>query len=170
MGRASRSLLTVISALVCLAIVVHILLGVVVAVYPGVGGNNSLLHFYRRFVVLGPFFSETRIQSKSHLLISQRRDGVWSQLTDYGCEDVADSRMNRLSAVQRRAFEVFLLGQKDRATGPADVSRALRELEAYVLSQERFMEADSFVIADVRRRAMEDQAHIDTVFQHRFRR
>jgi hypothetical protein len=166
--RDQRNALSIFGALVCLAFMVHILLASLVIIMPEASRINPVLKFYRRFVVLGPFFPESRIRSKSHLMISQYKDGAWSNPADYACDDIADGIGNRYLALQRRSFEVFLTARAARATRDKDRARTLSELEMYVRSQERFSEADSIAIMGVRRgSANEDQA---IEIQHKFKR
>src|ERR671913_355964 len=90
----------------CLMLLLHVLFAIVIILSPGASRLNPLLNFYRRFVVLGPFFDERRIVSSSHVLISRYEQGSWSEATDVACLDVLRPVNGKYEALQRRSFEL----------------------------------------------------------------
>ncbi|MEJ1241905.1 hypothetical protein WBG78_27410 [Chryseolinea sp. T2] len=167
--RDRRTIFSVFGTLICLAIAVHVLLALIIIISPETSRVSPALKFYRRFVVLGPFFQQPRIGSKSHLMVSQQVNGTWSVPTDYACEDVANPHLSKNLALQRRAFEVFLTESVNHSRREADRTRALNELKMYLRTQERFRNADSINMVSIRRGFSDGVAGVDTVFQFRFR-
>lgn len=160
----------VLSIIACALVVVHIVLALVIVVYPDASQGSRVLTFYRRLFVLGPFFQEPRIVKSPHLWVSLYKDSAWSPPHDNGCSDVNISGAS-YHAIKVRAFEEFLGGQAAERIPLNGRSRAERELEDYVRSRVQDSGADSVGVAYVFRRAAprENEVAADTVFYLKFK-
>lgn len=164
-----RKVYTIPGAVAGLALLFHIVVAVVIIIAPDTSYRNPVLRFYRKFVVLGPFFGESRIASSPHLLISQHNKNVWTAPVDQACLEVAHPEAGKNESVQRRSFERFLSTQLVDEKSER-VPRALRELENYLRLRPVFSGADSLQITLVNRRVAGTAVHTDTLYQHKFRR
>jgi hypothetical protein len=170
MRQAPRKFSTIPGIMACLVLVMHVLLAAIVVVSPDVSKGSKVFTFYRRLIVLGPFFQEPRITSSPHVFVSYYVSGAWTPGKDEGCESVAASA-SQYGVVKRRAFEEYLAFQVGRRQPVRLTSRAALELENYLGSRERAMGADSIAVAYVVRQGMRDAggAHIDTVYHFKFK-
>jgi hypothetical protein len=170
MRQAPRKFSTILGTVACLVLLLHILLATIVVVSPEISKGSKVFTFYRRLIVLGPFFQEPRIVSSPHLFVSHYREGVWTPGKDYGCATVKATG-SRYGEVKRRAFEEYLAFQVGQNQPVNVTSRAARELEHYLTSREQAMGADSISVAYVVQRGMPQGggAHIDTVYQFKFK-
>jgi hypothetical protein len=164
-----RKVSTVLGTLACLLLLLHIALALLVIVWPEISKSNRVLSFYRRFVVLGPFFQESRIVSAPHLLISQYANGVWSAGTDFACERVAGGA-GKYESLRYQSFENFLAARAASAKQGDGRQHAERELENYFKSRLGFSKADSLSLTYVRRGTVGAMVYVDTIYQHKFKR
>src|SRR4051812_2920795 len=109
-----RKVSSVLGTLIGLLLLLHIAIALLVVVWPEISKSHRVLSFYRRFVVLGPFFQESRIVSAPHLLISQYGNGAWSADTDFACERVARGA-GKYESLRQQSFENFLAAGAARA-------------------------------------------------------
>lgn len=154
----------------CVLVIVHVLLALIIVTDPDASNGRKVLTFYRRLIVLGPFFQEPRIVTAPHLLVSLRVDGTWTTAHDYGCSDVEATGAS-YRAVRARAFEEFLGGQVAERKPLDRESRVVRELENYLRARVHDSRADSVAVAYVLQRVTPQQDGIaaDTVFHLKFK-
>ena len=169
MHDSPRKIASILGTVACLTLLLHIVLAAVIIISPNASRLSPVLGFYRRFVVLGPFFDEARIISSPHLLISEYKNGAWSDDMDMGCAAVANPTVGKNEAVQRRAFETFLATSVTNVKQRTHVSRALVELENYLRTRPTIKDADSLSITFIQRRWSRTLAYTDTVYQHKFK-
>lgn len=151
------------------ALLIHVVMGVVIVLSPEVSAGNRILTFYRRFVVLGPFFSEPTIAGAPHLYVSYHSGGSWNKAVDYACHDVAQPH-RRYSAAKRRAFEEYLVKRMEKVKDPRSNATAVRELEGYLFRQEMPQGTDSIRVTIVRTSVKRDTPGTDTVRVYAFAR
>ena len=166
----SRKIPTVLGATIGCLMLLHIVLALFVIVMPEASRGNRVLGFYRRFVVLGPFFQESRIVTSPHLLVSKLEEGRWSKGTDFACLEVAHAASSKNESLQRQSFENFLADRAAREKRGDRVSRAVGELENYLRSRPAFTHSDSLAVAYIHQHAAGTTVHVDTVYQHKFKR
>jgi len=165
-----RKVRTLLGTLACLLLLIHVAIALVIVAWPDASRRSRVLGFYRRFVVLGPFFQESRIISTQHLLVSQYEKEAWSEGTDFACLAVAGKAGGKYEALQRQSFENFLADRAARAKRRDAHSLAVRELEGYLRSRPAFNRADSIAVAFIRQSAIGTEVHIDTIYQYKFKR
>lgn len=166
---------TLVGLVACVLLLVHVLLGVLIVVRPEASEGSRLLTFYRRLIVLGPFFQEARIVSSPHLLVRYQKHGTWSDPIDPGCVEVALTG-GEYRALKNRSFEEFLGSRVIRDRRASRNRRALRELEHYLRWRAGERQADSLEVAFIFRRQRmashesQGEVYADTMFVHRFKR
>jgi hypothetical protein len=155
---------------ICLMLFVHVVLGLIISIAPEASKGRPLLKFYRRFVVLGPFFQEPRIVTAPHVWVSFHEHGVWSDGVELNGRAVNETP-TKYAAAQYRTFENYLgelaARAKQRGSGR---KRAIKELEDYFNARTSGRTADSLNIIYVRQGAPGCTACSDTVYQHKFKR
>jgi len=165
-----RKVSKVVGFAACAAILLHVIVAVIVVVSPDVSRGSRIFTFYRRFIVLGPFFQEPRIVASPHVFVSHYVDGAWTPGTDEGCTQVEDPERSYRD-LKRRTFEEYLAAQVARRMPVRMSSPASRELQAYLRAQVNASTADSIAVAYVFRRSRRDQpAYTDTVYHFKFQR
>lgn len=169
MSNGLRKFAGILGTLACLMLVLHIAMALLLIAWPEVSKTNRVLSFYRRFVVLGPFFQEARIVSAPHLLVSQYKAGVWSDKIDFACLEVAGAD-GKYQALRWQSFENSLASRVASTKRNDAHSRARRELENYLRSRPTFTQADSLAVTYIRRSAVGATVQVDTVYRHRFQR
>jgi hypothetical protein len=146
--------------------------------------GNQLSHttvgiFYRRLVLLGPFFSEDRIRSSSHLYVRYKQEGrEWSLFTDESeqsfrgywrqpwrydllmLRNYARSLSSSISAIPKQAPFGEIKGSED-----------FKKLHAFVVRDfPGDHRIDSIQVVCVTRRYVPEEraVHIDTVFNFNY--
>jgi hypothetical protein len=154
---------------ICLMLFVHVVLGLIISVDPEASKGRPLLKFYRRFVVLGPFFQEPRIVTAPHVWVSFHDNGVWSDGVELNGQAMGETR-SKYAASHYRNFENYLGELGARAKQQGGRKRAIQELEDYFNARTAGRPADSLNVIYVRQGASGCAACADTVYQHKFRR
>ncbi len=129
---------------------IHILLGSLSIFFNINFLPDKLNSFYKKLLVLGPFFTHTRIATSPHLYISYSSSGSWSPFQDVGSKNFADFqqhlwRYNRLKwsdyerYTGRKAFkEIKSLKHIDGSEGIATA-----ELIQYISRLQLHTQSDS---------------------------
>lgn len=153
--------------LVCVALLTHAVLAAIIILKPEASVGHRVLTMYRRFVVLGPFFQESRITTAQHVLISLYDQGEWNAPADYACREVAASRHGKYGALQRRNFEKYLVWRSSREKRPGT---STREMENFLRSRVSGR-GDSLEVVLVSQYSRAGFASgTDTVYTHKFKR
>jgi hypothetical protein len=125
-------------ALVIVAI--HIFLSVIVFFAPEqILPHNRVVNLYRQLVLLGPFFTESRIKYSHRLAIQYKHDNVWSQPREFGKERFA-AYIDQPWKVQHLAYIGY---EKMLAAEIAQVTE--KHTMELVLKSSSFREMNSFL-------------------------
>lgn len=169
MENTTRKASAAVAIVAGVALLIHVAMGVVIVCSPEISEGNRVLTFYRRFVVLGPFFSESTIAGAPHLYVSYHAGGSWSKAVDYACHDVAQPH-RRYRATKRRAFEEYLIKRVEKVKDPRPHATVVRELEGYLTQREMPQGTDSIRVSIVRTSVKGDTPGTDTVRVYAFAR
>jgi len=127
----------------CLVILLYVLACLLIIILPEkVVYSNPATSLYRRLILLGPFFQESKIKASAHLLISSYQNGSWSQFIDYGHKNRGEylKRPWRYDKLHSNDFEQYITRQmaspkKLRHVEEVKGSKSFRELNQFILSQ-----------------------------------
>lgn len=119
---------------------IHICLAT--AAFFDLGATNPVIKAYRQLILLGPFFSESRIKHSHFLSFQFSYGGKWSEVieplkTHFAEYANAPWRMNKTAFI---AYERFLANavsdlQKIKSPDQIQRSKAFRELSAFVIGE-----------------------------------
>lgn len=127
----------------CLLILLYVATGLLILILPEkVVYSNHATSLYRRLILLGPFFQESKIKASPHLFISSYQNGSWSPFIDYGGRNREEYLKHpwRYDKLHSNDFEQYITRQmaspkKLRHYEEMKGSKAFRELNQFIVSQ-----------------------------------
>ncbi len=131
--------------LIALVIVAfHILLSLIVFFVPAqVLPHNKVITLYRQLVLLGPFFTESRIKYSHHLSVQYKKNDVWSEPREFGKKRFSEY-IDRPWQVQNLAY----IGYEKMLA--AEIARvAEKHPVELVLRSSSFREMNSFLTKEM---------------------
>lgn len=170
MNNTSRTFPIVAGAMACVLLIGHITLAIIIVVSPQASEGSDLLTFYRRYIVLGPFFQSDRITASPHLIVSEQTDGVWAK-ADVPVRVRELEGVSRYRAVQWEKFGVYLARRTAYSRSENARAERKRELEAFVKEGALGANVDSLAVSCVVRRNVNlSIAFSDTLYTFKFPR
>lgn len=170
MNEKPRNFPIVAGTMACLLLIGHITLAIIVVVSPRASEGSNVLTFYRRYIVLGPFFQSERITASPHLIVSERTDGVWTK-AEVPVRVRELEGISRYRAVQWGKFGVYLARRTAYSRSEYARAERKRELEAFVKEGAVGANVDSLAVSCVVRRNVDlSIAFSDTLYTFKFPR
>ena len=133
-----------------LVVFLHILFSIFVLLTPGKHNAKSLGKLYNQLVLLGPFFTESRIKTSPHLYISFKVKDTWSPFVDHGLANFKSYCQHpwRYGKLHYGDFERYIslqIGEQIRHKEFKGMgsSRAFRELNQFIVQEVISRQVDS---------------------------
>ncbi|HTE29875.1 MAG TPA: hypothetical protein VK666_05840 [Chryseolinea sp.] len=161
----------------CVVVVLHVVLALVSLFLPRhVAMHMPLISFYRKMVVLGPYFQAFRLTSSWHLLVSTKQNGSWSSLVDHTDDDFKQYsrqpwRYDLLHSGDYENFAAWEVSVKDqKSIGEVSAQRHFRALNQYVVHELIDGPVDSVMLVYVCHTYRPDHKNyqVDTLFNYRY--
>ena len=157
-------------------IILHISLALLATAF---GTHNSVFNIYRQLVMLGPFFSESRIQDSHCLTITYKQDGdaAWSAPRMLSQESFSMYRekpwqWNKLAYLGYERYLAHSISQSlaSHSVEKVHSSTLFREMNGFLLSEIVNMPVDSMRLVYTLKHYMPDtKSYVtDTVFAHSY--
>jgi hypothetical protein len=124
-------------------VALHIVLSLVFTLTPNAAQHAGLVGLmYKRLMLIGPFFNESRIKTSPHLYIRTYENGRWSSARDFANENYVffQSHPWRQDMLRMNYFERYIskkVGQRNKPLelGELNESGSFRELNQFVLRE-----------------------------------
>ncbi|MEJ7645507.1 MAG: hypothetical protein WKF87_13000 [Chryseolinea sp.] len=156
-----------------LLIVLHVSIAVISLLLPQDYAPLKLITFYRKYILIGPFFQDKRIRHSTHLFVAYHKDGKWSDARDYANDDFVyytnhPWRYDKLHAGDYASYGASSLSTVKQSNIQA--SRAFRELNQYVNEVLIRQQVDSVSITYLKKHYLLEKGdfRLDTLFVHRY--
>lgn len=151
-----------------LLLATHVFVSVFFIVFPSVPGNSVITKGYKRYLLPGPFFTESRIKDSYYLLVCWKVDSKWSApinpVLDNYTNAFSDLDLSLLfrSSLERDMYEKAIL--KLDTSSVADLEKwEIKHLQYYMAQKYIPANADSIKFHFVRSSTAEFKSAVDTV-------
>ncbi len=157
----------------CMLLGLHVFIAISSLLLPAHYSPLKLITFYRKHILVGPFFQDERIKYTSHLYVSYLKDGKWSLPHDYAYENFIyytqhPWRYDKLHEGDYEAYAAWSLSEVKASK--VHSSKAFRELNQYVTAALIKRAVDSVSIVYLRKHYQPetDDFRMDTLFVYQY--
>lgn len=150
-----------------LLLATHVFVSVFFIVFPSVPGNSVITKGYKRYLLPGPFFTESRIKDSYYLLVSWKVDSRWSTpinpVLDNYINSFSDLDLSLLlrSSLERDMYEKAIL-KMDTSSEASEIWE-FQYLQSYMAKKYIPKNVDSIKFLFVRSTKADFESSLDTV-------
>jgi len=152
---------------VVILLAVHVFVSIIFIVFPSIPSNTSITKGYKRYLLPGPFFTESRIKDSYTLLLYWKADSKWSPPINPVLDNYANS-FSKLdlsllvrSSLERDMYEKAIL-KMDTSSLQASEIWEVQYLRSYMMRYGP-SSADSTKFLFVRSTTANFETSVDTV-------
>lgn len=152
---------------VVILLAIHVFTSIIFIIFPSIPTNTVITKGYKRYLLPGPFFTESRITDSYTLLLSWKADSKWSPAINPVLDNYTNSfsKLNLSllvrSSLERDMYEKAILKIDTSSIAPSEM-RGVQYLRSYMMRYGP-SSADSTKFLFVRSTTANFETSVDTV-------